>query len=247
MMSARPAGAARTAARPLPGYRSMVTIDDVPEQDAPPTRVALVDDHELVAMAVAEIVEGTPGLVFARHESSVGALVARPRDADLVILDLSLPDRSAPDANVTAIAAWGASSLILTSAENPYLVREAARTTALGVLRKSAPRTTLVAAILSAARGEHVPTTEWASALDTDPMLRSAPLTAREREVLGLYALGMGAKEVGAALFVSENTVNDHLRRIRAVYRQIGRPAATKAELYQRSLEDGFLPAPRHD
>ena len=63
--------------------------------------------------------------------------------------------------------------------------------------------------------------------------------------MLGLYAVGMGAKEVGAALFVSENTVNDHLRRIRTIYHQLGRPAATKVELYQRSLEDGFLPAPR--
>ena len=42
-------------------------------------------------------------------------------------------------------------------------------------------------------------------------------VVAREREVLSLYATGMGAKEVGAALFVSENTVNDHLRRIRGV------------------------------
>ncbi|PZU41262.1 MAG: hypothetical protein DI573_01625 [Microbacterium sp.] len=139
----------------------------------------------------------------------------------------------------------GASILILTAAENPYLVREASRTDALGIVRKSVPRDVLAAALLAAARGEYVPTTEWASALDTDPLLRAAPLTAREREVLGLYAVGLGAKEVGAALYVSENTVNDHLRRIRAVYRQLGRPAATKIELYQRSLEDGFLPAPR--
>lgn len=211
-----------------------------------PARVAVVDDHELVAMAVRAIVEETPGLDFARHETTADALTRRPRDADLVVLDLSLPDSRAPEENVRAISEWGASVLILTAAENPYLVREASRTDALGIVRKSAPREVLAAALLAAASGEYVPTTEWASALDTDPLLRAAPLTAREREVLGLYAVGLGAKEVGAALFVSENTVNDHLRRIRAVYSQLGRPAATKVELYQRSLEDGFLPAPRH-
>lgn len=224
-----------------------MAIDEDAAQGTPPARVAIVDDHELVAMAVAEMIGATPELVFVRHESSVARLVARPRDADLVILDLSLPDGSAPGVNVDAVTAWGVSVLILTSAENPYLVREAARTAALGVLRKSAPRATLVEAMVSAARGDHVPSTEWASALDTDPLLGSAPLTAREREVLGLYALGMGAKEVGAALFISENTVNDHLRRIRSIYRDIGRPAVTKVELYQRSLEDGFLPVPRRE
>jgi DNA-binding NarL/FixJ family response regulator len=209
------------------------------------TRVAIVDDHELVAMAVREIIDDTPGLVFARHEMSMAALVRRGRDADLVVLDLSLGDDTTPGENVEAAAKWGASVLILTAAENPYLVREASRTEALGIVRKSAPPRVIADALLAAARGEYVPTTEWASALDTDPLLHAAPLTAREREVLGLYAVGMGAKEVGAALFVSENTVNDHLRRIRTIYHQLGRPAATKVELYQRSLEDGFLPAPR--
>jgi DNA-binding NarL/FixJ family response regulator len=207
--------------------------------------VAVVDDHELVAMAVRGIIDETPGLVFARHESGMHALTRRRRDADLVVLDLSLPDDSTPGANVRAATEWGAAVLILTAAENPYLVREASRTDALGIVRKSAPREVIARAMVAASRGEYVPTTEWASALDTDPLLRAAPLTAREREVLALYAIGMGAKEVGAALFVSENTVNDHLRRIRTVYHQLGRPAATKVELYQRSIEDGFLPAPR--
>lgn len=208
-------------------------------------RVAIVDDHELVAMAVRGIVDDVPDLTFTRHETSVSDLVRRGRDADLVILDLGLPDDSTPAENVRAITAWGAAVLVLTSAENPYLVREASRTDALGIMRKSAPREVLEAAMRAASRGEHVPTTEWASALDADPILSAAPLTAREREVLGLYAVGMGAKEVGAALFVSENTVNDHLRRIRSVYQQLGRPAATKVDLYQRSIEDGFLPVPR--
>ena len=56
----------------------------------------------------------------------------------------------------------------------------------------------------------------------------------------------MGAKQVAAQLFVSENTVNDHLRRIKRIYRELGRPAATKVELYQRGLEDGYVPAPKH-
>lgn len=207
-------------------------------------RVAIVDDHELVAWAVAGLIDQTPGLAFDKHETSVAPLVARFRDADLVILDLSLRDASTPQENVARIRAWGAQVLVLTSGENPFLVREASRTEALGIVRKSAPRDVLVAAIAAAAAGDIVPTTEWASALDTDPVLHAAPLTAREREVLGLYASGLGARDVATRLFLSENTINDHLRRIRSVYQQIGRPAVTKVELYQRGIEDGFLPAP---
>lgn len=211
------------------------------------TRVAVVDDHELVAMAVQGLVESGEGLEFSRHAVSVVDLVGPMRDADLVLLDLSLRDGSEPGENVRRIREWGADVLVLTSGEDPYLVRAASRAEVLGIVRKSMPREALVAALVAAARGEIVPTTEWASALDSDPLLDGAPLTAREREVLGLYASGLGAREVAAQLFISENTVNDHLRRIRSVYHQIGRPAATKIELYQRSIEDGFVRAPRRD
>lgn len=211
------------------------------------SRVAVVDDHQLVAIAVQNLIEAAEGLVFARHATSVTELVRRMRDADLVVLDLSLRDGSDPGSNVQRIREWGADVLVLTSGEDPFLVRAASRAEVLGIVRKSAPQEVLVAALQAAARHELVPTTEWASALDTDPLLEGAPLSAREREVLGLYASGLGAREVAARLFISENTVNDHLRRIRSVYHRLGRPAATKVELYQRGIEDGFVPAPRRD
>lgn len=98
------------------------------ESMAEQTRVAVVDDHELVAMAVGGIIDDTSGLTFVRHERSMAALVSRGRDADLVVLDLSLGDDSSPGSNVRTAANWGAPVLILTAAENPYLVREASRT-----------------------------------------------------------------------------------------------------------------------
>lgn len=209
-----------------------------------PVRVALVDDHELVAFAVRGIVDEVAWLRFARHAASVAQLVERPRDADVVVLDLNLRNGTTPAQNVDAVARWGAQVLVLTSAEDPYLVREASRTAALGIVRKSAPLQVLREALLAVAQGEPALSTEWASALDGDPLLAAAPLTDREREVLSLYASGMGVKQVAKALYVSENTIDDHLRRIRSIYQQIGRPAATKVELYQRGVEDGFLPLP---
>ncbi|WP_300590720.1 response regulator transcription factor [Microbacterium sp.] len=214
---------------------------------AVPARTAIVDDHELIALAVRGLVDASEHLVFERHVASVADLVRPMPDADLVLLDLNLRDGSSPSENVEAVRSWGAEVLVLTSAENPYLVRDASRTAALGIVRKAAPSPVLLGAIEQAARGEMVATSEWASALDTDPLLKAAPLTSREREVLSAYASGLGAKEVGERLFVSENTVLDHLKRIRSVYQQLGRPAATKIDLYQRSVEDGLIPAPIRD
>jgi DNA-binding NarL/FixJ family response regulator len=211
---------------------------------AEPVRVAVVDDHELVSLAMGELIGSHDDLEFAGHAASVAELRAQGVRADLVVLDLNLRDGSHPADNVEALRGRGAEVVVLTSAENPYLVREVSRSGVLGIVRKSAPSHEVLDVIARIARGEPVPTTEWAVAVDSDPALRSAPLTAREREVLALYATGLGAKAVAQRLNVSENTVADHIRRIRTVYAQLARPANTKVELYQRGLEDGFLPPP---
>lgn len=209
-----------------------------------PARVAVVDDHELVAVAIGELIASHDELEFAGHAASVDALRQAGPCPDLVVLDLNLRDGSRPSGNVQRLTAWGAEVVVLTSAENPFLVREVSRSGVLGILRKSAPPQEILDCIARIARGEPVPTTEWAVALDSDPELRAAPLTDREREVLALYASGLGAKAVARKLHVSENTVADHIRRIRTVYAQVSRPANTKVELYQRGLEDGILPLP---
>lgn len=209
-----------------------------------PARIAVVDDHDLVALALEGLLRASGEAVELVRAATVADLTAWPRDVELVILDLQLRDGSTPAANIAQLEAWGASVLVLTSGENPYLVRDASRADPLGIIRKSAKPEAILEAVRCAMRGEPVASAEWASALDTDPLLDAAPLTTREREVLELYASGVGAKQVAALLFVSENTVNDHLRRIKRIYRELGRRADTKIELYQRGVEDGFVPAP---
>lgn len=206
--------------------------------------VAIVDDHELVALAVGGLIQAHPSLDYVGHARTVRELMARNHRPDLVVLDLHLRDETDPADNVERLRAWGAEVVVLTAGENPYLIRAASRTPVLGILRKSGPPDEIVAAIAAAADGRPIATTEWAAALDSDPDLTAAPLTEREREVLALYASGLGAKAVASKLGVSENTVDDHIRRIRSVYAELRRPANTKVELYQRGMEDGFLPIP---
>ncbi|MCS5720273.1 response regulator transcription factor [Herbiconiux sp. CPCC 205763] len=209
-----------------------------------PRRVAIVDDHEVVSLAIGALIASRPELEFAGAADTVPELLQRTALVDLVVLDLNLRDGSRPSHNVHALRSWGAGVLALTSGENPFLIREVSRSPSLGIVRKSAPAASILDAIGRAAAGEAVVTTEWAAAVDSDPDLRSAPLTARERQVLALYASGLGAKSVAVELGITENTVDDHIRRIRSVYRQLGRPANSKIDLYRRGMEDGFLPLP---
>lgn len=206
--------------------------------------VAIVDDHALVGLAVGPLIDAEPGLRFLGCATGLADLEAQGLRPDLVVLDLLLRDGSTPVDNVRAIRALGAEVLVLTSGESRFLVREALRTPALGVVRKSAPAASIVAAIVRASTGQLVVDAEWAITLDDDPEFRSAPLTDREREVLSLYASGVGAKQVATLLEISQNTVNDHLKRIKLLYQKLGRPAPTKVDLYRRGIEDGFIPLP---
>lgn len=222
--------------------RALKTRQDGSVQN--PRSIVIVDDHQVVALAVGALVAQAPDLTFLGSAPTVAALLAAGHTADLAVLDLNLRDGSTPTANITALRERGSWVLCFTSGDNPYLIREAARCDVLGILRKSAPADQIVAAISRAADGHPVVTTDWASALDTDLELGSAHLTDREQQILSLYASGFGSKMVAFELGISENTVNDHIRRIRRTYSLIGREAGTKVDLYRRGVEDGYLPLP---
>jgi two-component system, NarL family, response regulator DevR len=209
-----------------------------------PNRVVLIDDHEIIALALREAITGVPGLVFAGVSPTVDAMLAEHPDAGLVVLDLRLADGSSPIGNVERLVAHGAAVIAYTSGENPYLLRLVATTPILGLVRKSDPVAVLVDTLQQAAGGRAVMSTEWAAAIDSDPSLDAAALSDQEQQVLRLFATGLKAQSVADAMGIAVPTVEDYVRRIRGKYARIGRSAGTKVDLYKRAVEDGFLPLP---
>lgn len=65
-------------------------------------------------------------------------------------------------------------------------------------------------------------------------------LSDREIEVLRAWLTSNSKREVAAALFITECTVQTHLVRIREKYAAAGRPASSKVALFVRAVEDGF-------
>ncbi|MFD4401886.1 LuxR C-terminal-related transcriptional regulator [Nocardia sp. NPDC058499] len=218
-----------------------------------PRRIGLVEDHESVAIGLVAMLEPEPDLELVVTAGTVAGLLAEPAcriegvpALDLVVLDLRLADDSTPEDNVATLREHGVEVLVFTGADNPYLVRSAARAGVLGVVRKSEDVATVVGAVRRAASGEQVVTTDWAAAIDGDPQLSSVGLSPRQEEVLTLYASGEKASRVARLTGLSEQTVNDYLGRIRQKYADAGRPAPTKTDLYKRAVEDGWLPVPEH-
>jgi DNA-binding NarL/FixJ family response regulator len=209
--------------------------------ELPVLRVALVEDHEIVAVGFAELLRGYPDIDVVTVSSTVTALDLVTTPVDLVVLDLRLGDGSSATDNIRSLLDSGVDVLILTAAEDPNLIRAAAKAGVLGIVRKSQPVDELVEAIRDAASGATVAGLDWAAAIDGDAGLADAGLSAREREILALYASGEKAQSVAYLTNLSKSTVANYVSRIRAKYANAGRPAHTKVDLHRRAAEDGLI------
>lgn len=210
------------------------------------TRVALIDDHESVRLGLAAACarSGVGEVVFSG--STVAEYVRWRSDsgeppADVVVLDLMLGDGATVSENVSRLV-WNGSQVIIHSvADRPAAVRQALAAGALGVISKSARTDDVVAAIATVARGEHLDNVEWASAVDGDRAFADAQLSARERDVLRLYAAGLPLKLVAEQLGIAYSTAKENITRVRVKYVEVGRPAPTKVDLLRRAMEDGLV------
>jgi DNA-binding NarL/FixJ family response regulator len=207
-------------------------------------QVGLVDDHEVIGAAVRAALRSSTELELVAVAPTVDALLAKGRRLDLVVLDLRLADGSSPVNNVDRLVKTGSHVIAYTSGESPYLLRTVARTPVLGIIRKSEPLEALTSALTRAAHGQPVVSSDWARALETDPLLEDAKLSRQEQRMLALFADGNTAQSVAEEAGIAVSTIEDYVRRIRAKYAKAGRPATTKVDLYKRAIEDGFLPLP---
>lgn len=207
-------------------------------------RLAHVDDHETVQLGFEMLLSGAPDLELVVSATTIDPILERLDSVDLVVLDIRLADGSTVSHNITELVERGARVLAFTAADNPAELRAASRAGVLGIVRKSETREVIIEAIRAAASGATVATTEWAAAIDADPLLGSAGLSPKEREVLAHYASGDKSVTVAHRAGLSASTVAEYVRRIRYKYAMAGRPAHTKVDLYKRAVEDGILPSP---
>ena len=205
-------------------------------------QVAIVDDHEAVPLGFAAACEkndfdliGSAPTVTELLEQ-IGA-----RECQVVVTDLSLADGSLVAENVERIVATGAAVLIFSIADKPNLMRAAVRAGATAIVPKSQPVEDLMEAIRLAADGAILNNAETSATIDADSLFKEANLSARETEVLSLYASGMSLKQVAFQLQIKPSSAKEHIDRVRVKYAKLGREAATKVDLFKRAVEDGLI------
>jgi DNA-binding NarL/FixJ family response regulator len=159
----------------------------------------------------------------------------------VVVTDLSLADGSLVAENVERIVATGAAVLIFSIADKPNLMRAAVRAGATAIVPKSQPVEDLMEAIRLAADGAILNNAETSATIDADSLFKEANLSARETEVLSLYASGMSLKQVAFQLQIKPSSAKEHIDRVRVKYAKLGREAATKVDLFKRAVEDGLI------
>ncbi|MFD5767256.1 response regulator [Streptomyces sp. NPDC127049] len=212
--------------------------------------VAVVDDDRMLLDGMRSWLGGVPELRLTATAATVDGLLrpappagARPgpyEPPDVVLLDLMLRDGSDPVDNIRRLVRSGSRVLMISTVPEPARVVESLRAGAEGYLTKDNELPVLVAAIVdvAAGRGAHSPELAFAWAYDTG---RDRPrLSPRERQVLLDYAAGMTLKSAARRAGITVNTAKDYLDRVKAKYREAGRPAYTKLDLARRVSEDGL-------
>lgn len=199
-----------------------------------PIRVAIVDDHPVVAEGTAALLRAQPDLeVVALADSLDAARTAgldRAATADVVLLDIRLGDDSG--LRFLTGATDRPAVLVLTAYDYPQYAEAARRLGAAGLVIKTAPVAELAAAIRAVAAGG----TAFAAGVPATPPVH---LTPRERDVLGLVIEGHSNDEIGLALGIGSKTVETHVARM---FERFG--VASRTELATRSVREGWLDLP---
>ncbi len=188
------------------------------------TRILLVDDHELFREGLARILEGEVDLqVSGQAGNGREALQAlRKTPAEVVLMDISMPDMNGIDATRNLLADHPQVKVIALSmhAENQFVV-EMLKAGARGYLLKDCAGRELLIAIREVLNDRMYLSSEISSTVLQDYLrllqTEDGPedqLSPREREVLQLLAEGKTTREIAERLFISVKTVETHRSRI---------------------------------
>ena len=191
-------------------------------------RVLVCDDHALFRRGLQMVLEQEDDLELVGEASDGVEVVTKAQELmpDVILMDVRMPKRSGIEA-ATEIKETlpHVKILMLTISDEEADLYEAIKAGASGYLLKEIPIEEVADAIRSVWAGQSRISPSMASKLlsefaamskasEDKPQMPAPRLTEREMEVLRLVAQGLNNRDIAKKLFISENTVKNHIRNI---------------------------------
>jgi two-component system NarL family response regulator len=195
-----------------------------------PIRTLIVDDHALFRRGLEMVLDEEEDIELVGQASNGSEAVEKAGESlpDVILMDIRMPRSSGIDAcRAMKEVAPSAKIVMLTISDEEEDLFEAIRAGASGYLLKDLPLDEVAETVRAVHGGQSLinPSmagkllTEFATLAKRDGQERvqqvPAPrLTEREMQVLKLVARGMNNRDIAKELFISENTVKNHVRNI---------------------------------
>ncbi len=224
---------------------SQPTDETPPRSDA--IRVLLVDDQELFRRGVTMVLSSDVDLEIEDVDDGDSALERIAEEPfDVVLLDVRMPGRSGVEicAAIKQIAP-STGIIMLTASDEEADLYESVKAGASGYLLKDGSTYEQVGeAVRVVANGQSLISPSMATKLLEEfvHMSRGAApattLTPRELEVLRLVAHGKSNRDIAHELFISENTVKNHIRNILEKLQMKSRMEAAMYAVRSKLIDD---------
>lgn len=191
-------------------------------------RVLVADDHVLYRRGLEMVLGQEPDIEIVGEANDGVEAVAAVEELlpDVVLMDVRMPRLSGPDATMKVKELVPSTKIImLTISDEEQDLYDAVRAGANGYLLKDVPGEQIADGIRQVQGGMSLISPSMASTLLSEfaqmikrqeerPAMPVPRLTERELQVLKLVARGMANRDIAKELFISENTVKNHVRNI---------------------------------
>lgn len=206
-------------------------------------RVAVVDDHRLVAEGLGALL-AAQDLEVVATASSWTELVNHPAlPVDVAIIDLHLGDGMLVATRIRALTTMGTAAVIVSRHADARSVASAMTAGAGAFVAKGDTVDDLVIAIRTVASGGRHLADHHATALAQTQGIPDPRLGRQEERALVLYAGGESIREVAQHMDTTEETVKSYIKRGRRKFREIGIDIGTRVLLRRFAVREGWLNA----
>ena len=197
----------------------------------------IIEDHEIVALGLKTLIGSNPALstvdCATNARQAIQLTVNHPYN--LYIIDVELPDMTGIEL-VRSLKTLSPDSAFIfpTIHDELWTLRQMINSGANAIVMKSDDTSELLAAIGQVLEGNNYFSAHFRQACEE--MEHYQTLSDREIEILRLIAEGLPSKDIAERLFVSQNTIEFHRKRI---MRKLG--VTNMAQLVKEGFAKGYI------